>query len=123
MNAVKHPLARLLLRWFVCSLGLWIAAGFLRSSITFDSASGIVVAGLILAIINIIIRPILIIFSLPAILLTLGLFMIIVNGLTVFIAAKLYGPLHITSFWAAVFAGIIIGLVNYLVSAILEESK
>ena len=47
--------------------------------------------------------------------------MIIINGLTVFIASKLYEPLHITNFWAAVFAGMVIGLVNYLVTTILEE--
>jgi putative membrane protein len=104
-------------------LGLWIAAGFLHTSISFDSARALIIAGLLLAVINIIIRPILIIFSLPAILLTLGLFMIIVNGLTVYLVSKLYSPLHISNFWAAVFAGIVIGLVNYLVSAILEETK
>ncbi len=108
----------------VCSLGLWIAAGLLGSSITYDSKVGvIIVAGLLLAIINTVIKPILIIFSLPAIVLTLGLFMILINGLTVFIASKLYEPLQITNFWAAVFAGMVIGLVNFLVSAILKELK
>lgn len=120
---IKSPAARFILRWFVCSLGLWIAAGILSSSITYTSASAIIVAGLLLAIINIIIKPILVLLSLPAILLTLGLFMLIVNGLTVYLASKLYTPLHITNFWAAVFAGIIIGLVNYLVTAILEERE
>lgn len=111
-----------LTRWLVCSLGLWIAANFLSTSISYGSRGRvIIVAGLVLAIINVVIKPILVIFSLPAILLTLGLFMIIINGLTVFIASKLYHPLHITNFWAAVFAGMVIGLVNYLVSTILEE--
>lgn len=119
----NRPLYNFLTRWLVCSLGLWIAAGFLSSSISYDSRLRvIVVAGLVLAIINIIIKPILVIFTLPAILLTLGLFMILINGLTVFIASKLYTPLHITNFWAAVFAGMVIGLVNYLVTAILEDS-
>jgi len=49
--------------------------------------------------------------------------MIIINGLTVFIASKLYERLEITNFWAAVFAGMVIGLVNYLVTAILEERR
>ena len=46
--------------------------------------------------------------------------MIIINGLTVYLASKFYHPLHVTNFWAAVFAGMIIGLVNYLVSTIVE---
>lgn len=119
---MSGPIYRFLTRWLVCSLGLWIAAGFLSSSITYNhQLFDIVVAGLVLAIINIVIKPILVILSLPAILFTLGLFMIIVNGLTVFLVSKLYHPLHITNFWAAVFAGMVIGLVNYLVSTILDE--
>jgi putative membrane protein len=125
MNSLQQrPFMRFLVRWLVCSLGLWIAAGLLGSSITYNSDFGvIVVAGLVLAIINIIIKPIIVIFSLPAILLTLGLFMIVVNGFMVFLASKLYTPLHITNFWAAIFAGMVIGLVNYLVTAILEERQ
>jgi putative membrane protein len=115
---------KFLTRWFVCSLGLWIAAGFLNASITYQSEfKDIIIAGFLLAIINIVIRPIIIILSLPAILFSLGLFMIIINGITVFLASKLYHPLHITNFWAAVFAGMVIGLVNYLVTTILEERR
>ena len=119
---MKNPFARFLLRWFVCSTGLWIAASLLSSSIDYNNeAKVIIVAGLILALINMIIRPILVIFSLPAILLTLGLFMVVLNGFTVFLASKFYEPLEITNFWAAMAAGVIIGIVNYLVSAILEH--
>ena len=121
---MNRPIYRFLTRWLVCSLGLWIAANFLSSSITYDNKLRvIIVAGLVLAIINIVIKPILIIFSLPALLFTLGFFMIIINGATVFIASKLYSPLHVHNFWAAVFAGMVIGLVNYLVTAILEDIK
>lgn len=120
---MKHPATTFVLRWFVSSLGLWIAAGFLQDSITFDSVAAIIISGLILAIINIVIKPILVIFSLPAIVLTLGLFMVVVNGLTVFLASWLYHALEITNFWAAIFAGIVIGLVNYLMTTILEDVK
>lgn len=116
------PIGRFIIRWFVCSLGLWIAAGLLGSHISYGSKlSVIILAGLILAIINSILKPILIILSLPAILLTLGLFMVVVNGLTVFLASKLYPPLEVTNFGAAILAGMIIGLVNYLVTTILED--
>jgi len=118
----KGFIYRLMLRWFVCSLGLWIAAGLLSNSISYDNRIGvIIISGLILAGINAIIKPILVLASLPAILVTLGLFMIVINGLTVYLASKLYAPLHIASFWTAMLTGIIIGLVNYLVTAILEE--
>ena len=122
MEEQKTPLARFLIRWLVCGLGLWIAAGLLSNSINYNSqVDVIVIAGLLLAILNTVLKPILIIFSLPAIVLTLGLFMIIINGLTVFLVSKLYTQLHVTNFWAAMFAGMVIGLVNFLVGAILKE--
>jgi putative membrane protein len=119
---MNRPFPRFLIRWLVSSLGLWIAAG-LFGSIDYNERLGvIVIGGLVLAIINTILKPILIILSLPAILLSLGLFMLVINGLTIWIASRLYPPLHVKSFWAAILAGVIIGLVNYLVSTILAES-
>ena len=120
---MDNVIAKFGLRWLVCSLGLWIAAGLLSDSISYgEQGSAIVIAGLVLALINMVIKPILVLFSLPALLVTLGLFMVVINGATVYLASKLYGPLHITNFWAAMFAGLMIGLVNYLVSAILERN-
>jgi len=117
-------LYRFLVRWLVCSLGLWVAAGLLGSHITYNSKFHvIIIAGLVLAIINAIIRPIVVILSLPAILFSLGLFMIVINGFMVFLVSKLYTQLHVTNFWAAILAGMIIGLVNYLVTAILENRE
>lgn len=113
---------RFVLRWLVCALGLWIAAGLLHGSVSYGNHIGVVViAGLVLAIINAILKPILVLASLPAILLTIGLFMIVINGVTVYLASKLYPALQISSFGIAILTGIIIGLVNYLVTAILEE--
>lgn len=121
---MKNPLSRFLVRWFVCSLGLWIAAGLLGGGINYQSkVHVIIVSGLVLALVNTILKPIIVIMSLPAILLTLGLFMIFVNGLTVLLASWLYKPLEVTNLWAAMLAGIVIGLVNYLVSAVLENRR
>jgi putative membrane protein len=118
---------RFLVRWFVCGLGLWIAAGLLSSRVEFETTGSefwvVVVSGLVLAVINSIIKPLVVLMSLPAILLTLGFFMIIINGFTVLLASWLYEPLHVTNFWAAMLAGVIIGLVNYLVTAILESKE
>ena len=117
----RKPLFGLLLRWVVSSLGLWIAAGILKNDISYGHSFGVIlVAGLILAVINTILKPILIVLSLPALIFSLGLFMIIINGATVYIVSRLYSSLTITNFWAAVFAGMVIGLVNYLISTILK---
>lgn len=114
--------SRFLVRWFVSSLGLWIAAGLLGDKLTYNSRLGvIIVAGLVLAIVNTIIKPLIIILSLPAILFSLGLFMIVINGLMVLLASRFYSSLQVHSFGTAMLAGVVIGLVNYLVTTILEE--
>lgn len=118
----RGPLARFLVRWFVSALGLWIAAGLLGDRIDYGSRVAVIItAGLILAMVNTVIKPIVIIMSLPAILFSLGLFMIVINGLMVLLVSKLYEPLQVTNFGAAMLAGMVIGLVNYLVTTILED--
>lgn len=117
-------LYKFLIRWFVSSLGLYIAAGFLNSSLSYNhSFSTLVMAGLILAIINTILKPLLIFLSIPALIITLGLFMFIINGVSVYLMSRIYSSFTVSSFWAAVFAGLVIGLVNYLVSTILGDLK
>lgn len=113
---------RFLIRWLVSGLGLWIAAGLLSDGIALENRlSAVVLGGLVLAILNTILKPIVVVFSLPAILFTLGLFMIVINGLMIMLASKIYEPLHVGNIWWAMLAGMIIGLVNYLVTAILED--
>jgi putative membrane protein len=120
---MRRPFPRFLVRWLVCALGLWVSAGLLGTRLTYGGrVSVLLIAGLILAIVNVVIKPIVIILSLPAILLSLGLFMIVINGLMVFLVSKLYDSLFVANFGTALLAGIIIGLVNYLVTAILEET-
>jgi putative membrane protein len=111
------------LRWILNSIGLWVAVrvfgtGYGDADLV-TGVSAFLFAGLIFSIINTILKPIVIILSLPAILLTLGLFTIIVNGFMVYISLKLAPGLHMT-FWHSVLAGIVLSLVNYIVSSALE---
>jgi putative membrane protein len=111
-----------LVRWLVSSVGLWIAALLLSDHISIgNSVWTVIAAGFILAVLNLLLKPLFVVLSLPALVLTLGLFMILVNGFLVYLASLLYTPLHITNFWAAVFAGMVIGLINYIVTALLQE--
>ncbi len=113
---------RFLIRWGVCALGLWISAGLLGDKISYQNKlSVVIIAGLVLAIVNMVIKPVIVMLSLPALLFTLGLFMVVINGLMVVLVSKIYGSLEIANFWSAIFAGMIIGLVNYLVTAIVED--
>lgn len=117
----KRFLQEFLFRWFVSGLGLFIAASILGSSVNFQSSfTVIVIAGLVLASINTIIKPIVVLLSFPILVFSFGLFMIVINGLMVLLASRLYGELHVTNFFAAMLAGMVIGLVNYLVVTIVE---
>lgn len=121
----KSPKSRFLVRWLVSGLGLWIAAEVLGSeSISYGGkASAIIISGFILALVNTFVKPIVVFLTLPAVLLTLGIFMIVINALMVLFAAWLYGPLQVSGFGIAVITGILIGLVNWLVGILLEEEK
>jgi putative membrane protein len=120
MNSV---LGRFLVRWIVCGSGIWLATLILGTNrIDYGNQLGVIVtAGLLLAVINTVIKPIVVLLSLPAILFSLGLFMIVINGLMLLLVSKLYSPLKITNFGAAMVAGMIIGLVNYIVTRLLER--
>lgn len=122
---MNSSIGRFVLRWFVCGLGLWIAAGLLGGDkIAYSNKIGvIIIAGLVLALINAILKPFVVILSLPAILFSLGLFMIVINGLMVLLASRLYDPLHVKNFGAAMLAGMVIGLVNYLVTTVLDSQR
>lgn len=117
----QRAFVRFVVRWFVCSLGLWVAAGIFGGIKYDNSLVVVIVAGLILALVNTVIKPIVVLLSLPAILFSLGLFMLVINGLMVTLVSKLYPELYVTSFTSAMLAGVVIGLVNYLVTTILEE--
>lgn len=118
---MKTQFIKFIIRWLANCLGLYIAARVFSLVSYQDRISAILIGGLVLSALNAIIKPVLVIFTLPAIALTLGVFMLVVNGMIVYIASLLYQPLHIVSFWAAVLVGILIGLVNYLITIIAEK--
>jgi putative membrane protein len=117
--------SRFLVRWLVCSIGLWLAAALVGSDkISFNNKlSVVIISGLVLALINTLIKPLVVFLSLPAVLLSLGIFMIVINGFMVLLAAHFYRQLHIESLGVAIVAGIVIGLTNFLVTAIIDDKN
>jgi len=100
------------------SFGIWISLRLL-GTMSDGGLLTFVLTGLIFSVINSILKPIIIILSLPAILLTLGLFTLIINGLMVYLAIVLAPNVSIT-FGDAIIAGIILSLVNYIVSSVVD---
>ena len=112
-----------LIRWLLNSFGLWVAVRLLGtgySEAQVDSGFAIfLLAGLIFSVINSILKPVVVIFYLPAILITLGLFMVVVNGLMVYLSLQLTPGLQMT-FLNSILTGMILSLLNYIVSSVFE---
>jgi putative membrane protein len=109
-----------LIRWVLTSLGLWIVVRLFghEAEVTLgQSIATFLLAGLIFAVVNSILKPVITILSLPFVLVTLGLFMLIINGLMVWLTIAIVPNLDMTFGWAIV-SGIVLSLVNYLVSQV-----
>ena len=121
--SMKRQFALFVLRWILNTIGIWVAVRLLGVSPTSPDTTAMVstfvIAGLIFSIVNSVLKPIITILALPAILLTLGLFTLVVNGLMVYISLALAPNLSI-SFGDAIIAGIVLSLVNYIVSSALD---
>jgi putative membrane protein len=117
-------LRKFALRWLVNFLGLWAAAEVMTGSIQYNEKLRVlVIAALIFSLVNAVIRPLVVILSLPAIVLTLGLFTLLINAFMLYLVTKIYPSFHLRSFWTAVLATVIIWVVNYLLTDLLEPRK
>ena len=118
---MKKQLTIFIIRWAATSFGIWLSVTLLGGIVPGADPTiwTYIGAGLAFSIVNSLLKPIITILSLPAILLTLGLFMLVVNGIMVYISLLLVPSLSL-SFGEAIIAGIILSLINYVLSALLE---
>ncbi len=123
---MKEQFLVFLVRWGLNAVGLWIAYRLLGTGYDDREVTagfwGFVLAGLIFSLVNSIFKPIAMVLSLPAILLTLGLFVLVVNGTLVYLSLLL-APGISMSFINSIITGIILSLINYVVSAAVELQR
>jgi putative membrane protein len=106
---------RFLVRWAFNVAALWVAAKLLSGvSVSGDQFFTLVLAGLVLGLANMVVKPILVILALPLILLTLGIAYFLVNVLIVFFTSWIVSGFHVDGFWAGVGAALIVWGVNVL---------
>jgi putative membrane protein len=105
-----------LLRAAIAALGLWMASKIF-TGMRFDSTSQLIVAALLLGIVNAFVRPLAFILTLPLTVLTLGLFLLVLNAGMVALVAWIVPGFHISSFWTAVGASLIVSLVSWAASS------
>jgi putative membrane protein len=123
MPVMKQQFSLFVVRWALNAVGLWLSFRLLGTGYDDKDITagfwGFTLAGLIFSLANTLLKPLFVIVSLPAILLTLGLFTIVLNGVLVYITVALAPGLSM-SFGNSIITGIILSLINYIVSAAIE---
>ncbi|HEX2495120.1 MAG TPA: phage holin family protein [Steroidobacter sp.] len=110
-----------ILRVAIVALGLWLATQILPG-LRFDSPGALFAAALLLGIVNAVVRPIAVILTLPLTLLTLGLFLLVINAGMVGLVALLLGGFHVSGFWTALGASLIVSVVSWAASGLIGDS-
>ena len=110
-------LTMFLVQWGLTSLSLWVAS-YIFSGLKFADGSSLLIAALMLGFANAVVKPLLIVFTLPLTIVTMGLFLLVVNALVLMLVAALVSGFTISSFWTALFASIFISIFSLFVSGL-----
>ena len=108
-------------RWAITTVAVMVASSLIHG-IRYDNTASLIGAALLLGILNAFVRPVLLLLSAPLILLTLGFFILILNGLMLFLVPSIVIGFHVDSFGSAFWGAIVISLVSWLLSAFFRGS-
>jgi putative membrane protein len=100
-----------LVRAAIAALGLWLATAWV-SGVAIDTPATLVLAGLLLGVVNAVVRPVAILLTLPMTVLTLGFFLLIINAGMVGLVAWILPGMHVAGFWAAFWTAVIVSVVS-----------
>ncbi|MCG6947410.1 MAG: phage holin family protein [Acidobacteria bacterium] len=113
-------MTRFLIHWLVIALALWVTA-FIVPGVTIESTTALAIAAIVLGLVNALVRPILTILTFPITILTLGLFYLLVNGFTFFLATKVVPGFAVSSYWWAVLGALVVSLVSAFVGSFVKK--
>jgi len=118
---MSHALISALLSWATTALSLWAASHIFRG-LKFDSRGALFVSALLLGLANAIVKPLLIVLTLPLTLLSFGLFVLVINALMILLVARLVKGFQVASFWTAFFASIFISILSIAIGSFVGGS-
>jgi putative membrane protein len=113
---------RILLVWLINALAL-LAVAYVMPSIQVDSFGTALVAAVVLGLVNAIVRPILIVLTLPATILSLGLFIFVINGLLFWLVGSYLQGFIVAGFWSGLFGAIIYSIASWALSAVVLPGR
>ena len=112
-----------IIRVVVYTLALLLIAQLrLVRGIGLDGLTSALVAGLVLGIINAVVRPILVVLTFPITLLTLGLFLLVLNAFCLWLVSVFVPGFHVTGFWAAFWGALLVSVVSWILTALISDS-
>jgi putative membrane protein len=111
-------LREFLAHWGVTALALWLTS-FIFHGISFSSKKSLLISALLLGFVNAVIRPVVIILTIPLTLVTFGLFLLVINAVMMLLVSALVRGFRISGFWTAFFASILVTLISIFVSMLI----
>jgi len=114
----KDPDMRLLLTWLINAAAL-MALPYLMHSVYVTNFSAALVAALLLGLVNTFIRPVLVVLTLPVTVVSLGLFILIINALLFLLVSRVVAGFHVAGFWSAFVAAILYSVISWALSTLL----
>lgn len=112
---MSEELTLLLTHWAITSVSLWLASQLFRG-IRFADTASLVVSALLLGLANAIVKPLLIVLTLPLTVLTFGSFLLVINALMILLVSRLVRGFSVSGFWTAFFASIFIAIFSFLLT-------
>lgn len=109
-----------LARVLITAFGLWIA-DLLLAGLRFDGAGPLFLAAFLLGLVNAFIRPIVVVLTLPVTLVTLGLFLLVINGAMVLLVARLMDAFHLEGLGTAIVASVIVGITGWVANGFVGD--
>ena len=101
----------MVMRWLVLAVAVWLAAQIVPG-VAYDDWQSVLAAALVLGLLNSLVKPLLVLLSLPFVILTFGLFLLFINALLLMLSAKLVAGFHVSGFWPAMGASLIVSLLS-----------
>jgi putative membrane protein len=111
-------LSSFFVQWAVTALSLWVASRLFKG-VRFESTSSLIWSALLLGFVNAVLRPILIVLTLPLTLLSFGLFLLVINALLLMLVARLIKGFSLSGFWTALFASLLITALGMAIGLLL----
>lgn len=112
---------RLLLAWASNTVALWVAAALFAGVSYGGKVWALLVAGLVFGVVNAVVRPLVVLLALPAVILTLGVALLLVNALMLWLTDLIVGPFDVRGFWTTVGAALVVWVVNMALHAVADD--